>query len=114
MLGRIKAFLGLAIFVAGVYLGWMVIPVYMSNYQLEDSMKTIAKFSSIGNRTDESIRDEVMKEAKKYDVPITPEMVNIVRGDSRIDISAKYTVVLDLVGGKQLTLNFAPSSSGQK
>src|SRR5437879_2973936 len=112
-MGRIKTYLGFAVFIAGVYMGWMVIPVYMSNYQLQDSMKTIAKFSSVGNRTDEWIRDEVMKEAKKYEVPITPEMVNIVHGDSRIDISAKYTVVLDLVGGKQLTLDFAPSSGAQ-
>jgi hypothetical protein len=109
-MGRIKTLLGLLIFGGAVYMGWMVIPVYMSNYQLEDSMATIAKFSGTGDRNEDQIRAEVMKEAKKYDVPITPEMVKVVRAGSQVDISANYTVVLDLIGGKQLTLTFAPSS----
>jgi hypothetical protein len=55
-----------------------------------------------------------MKEAKKYDVPITPEMVKVVRTGTEVNISANYTVVLDLIGGKQLTLQFAPNSNKRK
>src|SRR5437879_3865498 len=98
-MGRIKALLGIAVCVTVLYLGWMIIPVYMSFYQFQDSIVTIAKYSATSITTDEQIHDEVVKKAKEYDVPIRSEDVKVHREGNAVSISADYVVVLDFIGG---------------
>jgi YbbR domain-containing protein len=109
-MGRIKKLLSLLVFVGAVYYGWMLLPVYMANYQYQDSLAEIAKFSAMSTRTDDEIKQEVLKKAKEYDVPITAEQITVNHEGTRLDISSDYTVVVDLVGGKKAILHFTPSS----
>jgi hypothetical protein len=111
-MGRIKKLLSLLVFLVAVYMGWTVVPIYLASYQFQDSLVTIAKFADAGivPRTDDQLREDVMKKAKELDVPLNPEAIRIIRGGPQVQISADYTVVVDLIGGKQLTLQFNPTS----
>jgi hypothetical protein len=113
-MGRIKKLLGLLVFVTVIYMGWMVLPVYMANYQFQDAIGTIAKFSAYNGHSEDEIHEEVLKKAKDMDVPVKPENIKVNRDGTSVDITADYTVVLDLVNGKQLTLHFTPTSKEKK
>jgi hypothetical protein len=109
-MARIKTLLGLLVFVTAAYMGWMLLPVYMANYQFQDAIVTSAKFSGTGFKSEDDIHEEVMKKAKELDVPVKPDEVKVTRNGNSVDISADYTVIIDLINGKQLTLHFTPSS----
>ncbi|MCU1309266.1 MAG: hypothetical protein JWO20_391 [Candidatus Angelobacter sp.] len=111
-MGRIKKLVSLLIFLVAVYLGWTLVPIYLASYQFQDSLVTLAKFSAAGvvPRTDDQLREDVLKKAKELDVPLTPEAIKINREGPQAEISADYTVVVDLIGGKKLTLQFNPTS----
>jgi hypothetical protein len=111
-MGRIKKSVSLVVFLVAVYMGWTLIPIYLANYQFQDSIATIAKFAGSGvvPRTDDQIREDVLKRAKELDLPVTPEAIKISHEGSQAEISTDYTVVVDLINGKKLTLQFNPTS----
>lgn len=106
----VKALFGLFVVVAAGYLALMLIPPYFSNYQLRDDIGSIAKFAGPTDRSEESIRTEVMKKVKEYDLPIKPEQIKITREDRLIVINIDYTNTVELVGGKRVVLVFHDSS----
>jgi hypothetical protein len=108
-MGKIKPFIGILVVVVLLYLGWMIIPVYMAFYQFQDSLVTITKFSATSLNTEEQIHDEVLKKAKELDVPVRPEDIKVHREGSAVDITADYVVVLNFIGGQQKTIAFSPS-----
>jgi hypothetical protein len=82
--------------------GLKVIPPYFSNYELEDAIKTEAVQATYSTRSEEDIRDEVIKHARDYDIELTPKQVHVSRnggfGNGSLNIEADYTVPLDLPG----------------
>ncbi|MCU1306146.1 MAG: hypothetical protein JWN45_841 [Acidobacteriaceae bacterium] len=108
-MGRVKKLVSLLVFLVAVYMGWTLVPIYLANYQFQDSLVTIAKFAATGGRSDDQIHEEVVKKAKELDVPVNPEDIKISR-EGPLEISADYTVVVDLINGKKLTLQFNPTS----
>ena len=111
-MGRIKKIIGLLVFVVAIYMAWTLVPIYLSSYQFQDSLVTIAKFAPTGvvPRTDEQIVEDVMKKAKELDVPLNAEAIKIGHEGNEVQISADYTVIVDLINGKKLTLQFNPTS----
>jgi hypothetical protein len=107
---NIKALLGLVLVVGAGYLAFMFMPPYFSNFQFTDDVQTIAKFAAVNTKTEEDLRAEVMKKAKDYDLPIKPEQLRISRNDRAVNISVDYVVVVNLVGDKQVPLNFHVAS----
>jgi hypothetical protein len=111
-----KLVLGFGVFLAMIVLGIKVIPPCFSNYEFEDSLKEEALQSTYTSRSEEDIRKAVVKHAREYDIPITPQQVKVSRiggfGTGTLNIEAEYSVPLDLPG-YSTTLNFHPSSSNK-
>ena len=101
-----KALFGLLVVIAVGYVAFMFLPPYFNKYQFTDDITSIARFAGPTARTEEDIRAEVMKKAKEYDLPIKPEQVRITREGQKVTIGADYTYVVNLVGGKQVPLDF--------
>jgi hypothetical protein len=105
------AIIGLAIFVC-----CKLIPPFFANFELEDAMKTEATQSTYSTRTEEDIRASIIKVARNYDIPLTPQQVRVMRiggyGVGTLSIDAEYTVPLDLVGYSTI-LNFHPGSQNK-
>jgi len=111
-----KLVFGVAIFLALVLVGIKIIPPFFSNYELEDSIKTEAIQSTYSMRTEDDIRETIIKQAHNYDIALTPKQVHVSRvginGNGSLFIEAEYSVQLELPG-YSTTLNFHPSSKNK-
>ncbi len=113
-MATLKLVLGFAILGIMGLVGFKVIPPYFANYELEDSIKTEAVQSTYSTRTEEEIRQAVIKQAHNYDIELTPKQVRVSRtgggfGNGTLNIEADYSVPVELPG-YSTTLEFHPSS----
>jgi len=111
-----KLVLGVFVFVAFGLVCLKVIPPYFANYEFEDAIKNEALQSTYSTRSEEDIRDAVIKHARNYDIMLTPKQVHVSRvgsnGNGSLDIQAEYSVAVDLPG-YSTTLEFHPSSKNK-
>ena len=106
----LRGVLSLVLVAAAIYVLWQVIPPYFRNYQFQDSIQEIARFTGIDSRlTEDDIRVKVLQAAKEYDVPLTAEQINVTRNGSEITISADYIVHISLPV-RPVDLDFHPST----
>ena len=99
-MGTFKLILGVFVILAVIYLGSMVIPVYYSNYEFEDALKTEALLSTNSAKTEADIRETVFKKATQIGIPVTKDQIKVqrtgIQGTGTVSIEAPYTVHLDL------------------
>ena len=108
--GHLKAIVFTLILASLIYVGFKVAPPLINEYQFQDGLQTIARFASVNRDSNEKIRDAILKEAQKDDVPVQAEDLKIEGGGGNIRITADYSVTADL-GVYQWTLNFHPKVS---
>jgi len=115
-MASLKLVFGFALFVALALVGLRVIPPYFANYEFEDSIKTEALQATYTTRTEDDIRETVIKQAQKYDIELTPKQVKVSRvggfGSGSLNIEADYSVPIDLPG-YSTTLEFHPSTKNK-
>ena len=111
-----KLVFGVAIFALLALVGIKVIPPYFSNYELEDSIKTEALQATYSTRTEEDVREAIIKHARNYDIALTPKEVHISRmggyGTGTLTIEVDYSVDIDLPG-YSTSIEFHPSSKNK-
>jgi hypothetical protein len=115
-MASLKLIFGVAIFAIVALAGLKLIPPFFSNYELEDAIKTEATQSTYSTRTEEDIRESIIKQARNYDIALTPKQVHVSRvggfGTGTLAIDAEYSVPIDLPG-YSTTLEFHPSSKNK-
>jgi hypothetical protein len=115
-MATLKLILGFALFGAIGLISIKVIPPFFSNYEFEDSIKNEAMQSTYSTRTEDDIRESVIKHARDYDIALTPKQVKVSRtggyGTGSLLIEAEYSVPLELPG-YSTTLNFHPSTANR-
>jgi hypothetical protein len=115
-MATLKLIFGVAVFLALALVGIKVIPPFFSNYELEDAIKTEAIQSTYSTRSEDDIREAVIKQARNYDIALTPKQVHVSRvggfGNGSLTIEADYSVPVDLPG-YSTTLEFHPSSKNK-
>jgi hypothetical protein len=115
-MATVKLIFGFALFAALVLVGLKVLPPYFANYELEDSIKTEALQATYTTRTEEDIRETVIKQASNYDITLTPKQVKVTRvggfGNGSLNIEADYSVPIELPG-YSTTLEFHPSTKNK-
>lgn len=115
-MGTLKLAFGFAIFAAVILLGIKLVPPFFSNYELEDAIKTEATQSTYSTRTEDDIRESIIKQARSYDIALTPKQVHVQRiggfGQGTLAIDAEYSVPVDLPG-YSTTIDFHPSSKNK-
>ena len=115
-MATLKLVFGVGIFLALGLVGIKVVPPFFANYELEDAIKTEALQATYSTRTEEDIRDTIIKQAHSYDIALTPKQVHITRiggyGSGSLTIGAEYSVPLELPG-YATTLDFHPSSQNK-
>jgi YbbR domain-containing protein len=93
-----------------VYVAVKVIPVLVNEYEFQDSMQNIARNASANGGTIEKIRDAVLKEAEKDELPVNNEDIKVTAKGGNVRINVDYSVTVDLKV-YQWTLNFHPAAS---
>lgn len=91
----IKALVGLAVLVGGIYLGWTMIPPYFNSYKLDDIVADEARINTYSNKTEDAMRETIYQKAKDLDIPVTRENINVTRNGQSVTIDVNYTVHLD-------------------
>jgi len=111
-----KAILGVVLMVAVAIVCMKLIPPYFSNYEFEDFIKNEALQSTYGNRSENDIRDAVIKHARDYDIQLTTAQVKVTRsgtsGTGSLSIEANYTIPVSFPG-YTTTLEFHPSTQNK-
>jgi hypothetical protein len=116
----LKSIFCLLLLAAVAYLGYRIVPAYIANYQFQDAMRTVATINShqamyrtsevLGSmRSEDSIRRELYQQAQTLGVPVSQDQINVVRNGSEIDISADYTIHID-IPYHPIDLDFHPAS----
>ena len=108
--GHLKAIIWTLILAAFVYVAAMTVPVLINEYQFQDSLDQIARFSSVGHKSSSEVEKAVLEEAQKEDLPIQAEDIKVAGAGGNIHINVDYSVTVDLKV-YQWTLNFHPTAS---
>ncbi len=111
-----KLMLGLGVIVGVALLGIKLVPPFFQNYQFEDFIKEEALHSTYSTRSEDDIRDAVIKHAHDYDIDLSPKQVRVsrtgVNGNGSLSIEADYSVPVNLPG-YAMTLDFHPSTNNK-
>ena len=107
--GKLGTIIGLAILATLVYLGFKIVPAYIDNFQLEDAMKTEARFGFVNRKSPEEVRDSIYKKIQELQIPAGRDDIRVELVGNGMRITVTYTVVIDLFG-RQLELNFKPTA----
>ena len=72
-MGTIKAISGFLVIVLAVMALFQVAPPLMANYSFEDDLRNVAMMAGANpQKTDEDVRNDVLRKAKDHDLPIVP------------------------------------------
>src|SRR5271155_3423177 len=112
-MATVKLLLVFGVLVALGMVSFKLVPPFFANYEFANAIKTEATQSTYTARTEDDIRETVIKEARKYDIALTPKQVKVSRvggfGTGTLAIEAEYSVPIELPG-YSTTLEFHPSS----
>lgn len=115
-MASLKLIFGVAVIAAVTFVGIKIVPVYFSNYEFEDFIKEEALHSTYSTRSEEDVRESVIKHARDFDISLTAKQVHVSRtggyGNGSLTIEAEYSVPVDLPG-YSMTLDFHPSSKNK-
>ena len=109
--GRITfgTFLFLFLAAGAVYLTLLYAPPWMAYRAMLEVIQEEGGASGVAS--DDEIGDRILATAKEWEVPITRDQIEITRTDTKISISTRWDVTINLFGGQfQHVLHFAPST----
>jgi hypothetical protein len=96
-MGKLKALIILVIVFGGIYVAWEMVPPYINHYQFQDELDDIARRNSYMNRSDDDVRQTVIKKASDMGIPLKEEQVTITRPSEGLGISVRYRVHVDML-----------------
>ena len=102
---KINLVLTLILLGSMIFVGVMIAPPYFNNYQLQDAMKTEARFAGYNRKTNEEIREDVWKKVQELGIPVKREDIQIVNDNSTIQITVNYSIPVDMKV-TQFTMDF--------
>jgi len=87
----VKTLFSFAFLLFTCYVCFKFIPVYIAAYDFDNAIKTQAQYSG-SMKTNEVILKELLLKAQELELPITKDNIKIQRSQSRLVITADYTV----------------------
>lgn len=104
---RIKTLLVLLIVFGLAFAAVKIVPIYVTNYQLQDSMQEEATFASVNRKSADDIKSDLQKKLTDLGVTADPNTMQVSSVAGNVQISFEYTVPVDLTV-YQLQLHFHP------
>jgi len=102
----------LAVVAAILFSAFKLLPPYIDNYRLQDSLETVARTATYSKMSEDEIRKQVMGEARQLGVPLDERNIRVQRSGVTVNIAVQYTVKVDLLV-RQVDLEFAPSAGNR-
>jgi len=110
--GKLKALLWLLILAAFGYWAYKAVPAYVSNYELEDYMKTEARFAAVNRTPPEEVRNKVLRKVQELGIPAQWDDIRVQSGPDTVTITVDYRVLIDLVVYKY-EIHFQPKADNR-
>ncbi len=116
-MGTIKAVVGILAVVGVVIACFQVAPPLLRNYSFQDDLRNVAMMAGANpQRTDQDIRNDVIKRALDHDIQLDPARVTVQRigtpGAPAVFVAADYTETVNLPG-YSFDMHFTPSSGNK-
>jgi len=110
---NLKMLFTLAVIAGIIFLAIKVGPPFISNYELQQDLDTIARMATYAQaKSAKDITDDVIAKAKDDDVVLTPDNVNVDKTAVGVNIDVKYEVPISLPG-KVVVLKFNPTAGNK-
>ena len=94
--GNAKFIFVLVVLAAVAFFAVKTVPVYVSNYELNDKIRQLAIQATVDHSSAQVVQDRVVGYGKDLGLPITPENVTVTVG-STVTINVDYKVPIDLM-----------------
>ncbi|MGO9591765.1 MAG: hypothetical protein ACLP3K_17185 [Candidatus Acidiferrales bacterium] len=106
---KLNTLITIAILGALAFVAVKIVPVYVNNFQFQDSIETESRFALAGypKKNVDDIRDDVFKKAQELGIPAKEEDIQVTVDTHDVDIALDYTVPINLAV-YQFTLQFHP------
>lgn len=90
-----------------------IVPAYVTNYELQDSIETAARFAIANRKTAEDLQNDVFKKIRELGVNASLKDVHVqMTGDGYVAINLTYSVPINLPG-YQFELHFNPHADNR-
>lgn len=106
---RLKTLLVLLIVFAMGYGAVKIVPIYVTNYQLQDSMQEEATFASVNRKSADDIKADMQKKIRNLGIAVDPGNIQVTADSGNVTIALEYTIPVDLTV-YQLQLHFHPQA----
>lgn len=106
---RAKTLLTLVIIGTLVLAAVKIVPIYVTNYQLQDSMQEEATYASVNRKSAEEIRADLEKKLQALGIDVDAKNIQVTSVSGNVQISLEYTIPVNL-SVYQLQLHFHPQA----
>lgn len=106
---KLKTLFVLAIFATMAFAAVKIVPIYVTNYQLQDSMQEEATFASVNRKSADQIKLDLEKKLQDMGINVDDKTIEVSAYSGNVKISLEYTVPVDLTV-YQLQLHFHPQA----
>jgi len=106
---KVNLLITLLIMGAMAFTAVKIVPVYVANYQFQDSIESESRFALTGypKKSADDVRDDIWKKAQDLDIPAKKEDIRVAVANGSVEIALDYSVPIDLAV-YQFTLQFHP------
>jgi hypothetical protein len=95
--GLLGCLLALVLFAVAIYFGITLGPIYYSNFNFENGVKTTASRAGAHFFANDQIKAEIMDLAKRDEIRIKKENIAIERFAGQVHIKVRYSVPVDFL-----------------
>jgi hypothetical protein len=93
---QIKAIVGVAVVVIAFYVAFKLMPPYYNQIQFQDAIEQEARNASYNMRSEDDLRNVIMKKARENDIPVIAEQIKVQKMVNDVTVSVDYTVHIDM------------------
>ena len=93
--GKLGLLIAVVVFSVAIFLGVKIIPVRIDAYEFRDVLRQEARFAAVRS-ADSKVADRIMKKAQDMELPLNKKDLTVSRTNSKVTITAKYEVPIDL------------------
>ncbi|MDM7994316.1 MAG: DUF4845 domain-containing protein [Acidobacteriota bacterium] len=95
--GVIGCLLSIVMLAVAIYLGIVLFPIYYSNFNFENDVKTVASRAGAHFLDNQQITKDILSLAKKNEIRIKREDIKLERFAGQLHIRVDYSVPVDFI-----------------
>lgn len=106
---KLNLLITLAVLGGMIFSAVKIVPVYLANYEFQDSIESESRFALTGypKKTADDVRNDIWNKAKELGIPAQKDAIRVAMDNGSVDIGLDYSVPIDLAF-YQFTLQFHP------